>query len=199
LKLECDAVVLTIPPTIWGELEIRPSLDSNLHPQMGKNTKLLLAVRPPVWKQLNLKPEIVSDGLISLTWVSSQPEGDGEASLTLFSGAEAAEKICELPPADRARSAIEAISPLMPGLADTVQRDRFVPWPLMPRTKGSYSFPAPGQVTAYGPTLVDGIVDQRAPLYFAGEHTSYAFIGYMEGALSSGVRVAQSILTRSHG
>jgi hypothetical protein len=50
-------------------------------------------------------------------------------------------------------------------------------------------------VTAYGPTLVDGIAgDGRAPLMFAGEHTSYAFIGYMEGALSSGVRVARMLL-----
>jgi len=194
--LECDQVVLAIPPTIWPNLEIQPALDAKLRPQMGKNTKLLLAVKPPVWKRLNLKPEIVSDGLVSLTWVSCQPEG-GEGSLTLFSGAEAAEKMCELAPPDRARSAIAAVAPLMPGLADTIRRDRFVPWPLMPRTKGSYSFPAPGQVTAFGPILVDGITDSLAPLHFAGEHTSYAFIGYMEGALSSGVRVAQAILSGS--
>jgi hypothetical protein len=65
----------------------------------------------------------------------------------------------------------------------------------MPLTRASYSFPAPGQVTAFGPTLVDGVHgDGLAPLMFAGEHTSYGFVGYMEGALSSGVRVAQALL-----
>jgi hypothetical protein len=62
-------------------------------------------------------------------------------------------------------------------------------------TRASYSFPAPGQVTAFGPTLVDGIVEEGLPpVMFAGEHTAYAFIGYMEGALSSGVRVGRMLL-----
>ena len=36
--------------------------------------------------------------------------------------------------------------------------------------------------------------DGLAPLRFAGEHTAYGFIGYMEGALSSGVRVAKDLV-----
>ena len=65
----------------------------------------------------------------------------------------------------------------------------------MPRARASYSFPAPGQVTAFGPSLIDGLADDGlAPLLFAGEHTSYGFIGYMEGALSSGIRTANSLL-----
>jgi monoamine oxidase len=42
---------------------------------------------------------------------------------------------------------------------------------------------------------VDGVDDGLAPLRFAGEHTSYGFIGYMEGALSSGMRTAESLIT----
>lgn len=34
-------------------------------------------------------------------------------------------------------------------------------------------------------------------LHFAGEHTSYAFIGYMEGALSSGYRL-RNLAIRDH-
>ena len=62
-------------------------------------------------------------------------------------------------------------------------------WPSDPWTKGSYSFPAPGQVTTQGPTLYDGI----GRLHFAGEYTCYAFVGYMEGALNSGAAVAKRI------
>jgi monoamine oxidase len=43
-----------------------------------------------------------------------------------------------------------------------------------------------------GPTLYNGI----GRLHFAGEYTSYAFMGYMEGALNSGVRVAKRIAVR---
>ena len=65
-------------------------------------------------------------------------------------------------------------------------------WPSDPWSKASYSFPAPGQVTAQGPTLRQGI----GRLHFAGEYTSYAFMGYMEGALRSGAAVARRIATR---
>jgi monoamine oxidase len=33
-------------------------------------------------------------------------------------------------------------------------------------------------------------------LHFAGEDTCYAFIGYMEGALQSGLRVAEKLARR---
>ena len=39
----------------------------------------------------------------------------------------------------------------------------------------------------------------RAPfhrLHFAGEHTNYAFVGYMEGALGSGIAVAKRLAQR---
>jgi monoamine oxidase len=33
-------------------------------------------------------------------------------------------------------------------------------------------------------------------LDFAGEHTCYAFVGYMEGALQSGIRVCNRVMVK---
>jgi monoamine oxidase len=65
-------------------------------------------------------------------------------------------------------------------------------WPSDPWVKASYSFPGPGQVVAQGPTFRQGI----GRLQFAGEYCSYAFMGYMEGALNSGAAAARRIATR---
>ena len=65
-------------------------------------------------------------------------------------------------------------------------------WPSDPWVKASYSFPAPGQVTTQGPTFRQGL----GRLHFAGEYTSYAFMGYMEGALNSGAAVARRIAVK---
>jgi monoamine oxidase len=65
-------------------------------------------------------------------------------------------------------------------------------WPGDTWSKASYSFPAPGQVTTQGPTLRQGL----SRLQFAGEYTSYAFMGYMEGALESGAAAARRISER---
>jgi monoamine oxidase len=65
-------------------------------------------------------------------------------------------------------------------------------WPNDPWTLGGYSFPAPGQVTTVGPLMHKGL----GRLHFAGEHTSYKFVGYMEGGLNSGVTVAHRLAKR---
>jgi monoamine oxidase len=65
-------------------------------------------------------------------------------------------------------------------------------WPGDPSSRASYSCPSPGQVTTLGPILHSGL----GHLHFASEHTSYAFAGYMEGALRSGVEVARRLAVR---
>ena len=67
------------------------------------------------------------------------------------------------------------------------------PWPGKHFTQGSYYFPAPIEVTAWGPFWKTGYLNW---LHFAGEHTFYAFMGYMEGALSSGFRLAHRLAVR---
>jgi monoamine oxidase len=47
-------------------------------------------------------------------------------------------------------------------------------------------------VTSQGPTLREGL----GRLHFAGEYSSYGFMGYMEGALESGAAAAQRIAQR---
>ena len=74
-------------------------------------------------------------------------------------------------------------------------KSRFMDWPAAAWTRCSYSFPAPGQVTTVGPLLYRGIGDR---LHFAGEHACYKFVGYMEGALQSGVAIARRLARRDH-
>jgi monoamine oxidase len=68
-------------------------------------------------------------------------------------------------------------------------------WPEEDWTKASYYFPRIGEVTNWGPFWKAGY---GGWLHFAGEHTSYAFMGYMEGALSSGYRLARKLAIRDH-
>jgi monoamine oxidase len=191
---ECDAVVLAIPPSVWHRIAFENPMGERV-PQMGKNVKLITKVRTPVWEQRELSPELIADGLVQLTWVSAENAPGLPEAFTLFSGGAQAEALRQLPARDRTRRAIESLRPAYPNLADAVMADRFIDWPGFTYALASYSFPAPGEVLRYGPILVDGVNDGLSPLLFAGEHTSYGFIGYMEGALSSGVRVAERILS----
>jgi monoamine oxidase len=112
--------------------------------------------------------------------------------MVAFSGGPAADTCREWTPAARTENYLAELSKVYKGIRPAFARARFMDWPSDPWVKASYSFPAPGQVTTQGPTFYEGL----GRLHFAGEYTSYAFMGYMEGALNSGAAVAKRIAVK---
>ena len=187
--LEAEHVLLTAPPSVWNKIAFDPVLPAALAPQMGTNVKYLMALKTPAWRRTELAPELLSDGPISLTWhaTDGQP-GAGEA-MVAFSGGPAADICRNWTAAQRDKNYLAELSRIYKSLGTSFVRARFMDWPTDAWAKASYSFPAPGQVTLQGPMLRKGL----GRLHFAGEYTSYAFMGYMEGALSSGAAAAGRI------
>lgn len=192
--IECDDVVVTVPPTVWDRIQFDPAIPGDMRPQMGVNLKWLASVKKRFWKDINLAPDALTDGDMSEVWegTDNQPGDDG-ASMHCFSGG---------PPAAAARSRQgdardefykTELNKLYPGFSDNFVAARFMDWPGDEWTKTGYAFPAPGEVTTVGPKLYDGL---GGKLHFAGEHTSYAFIGYMEGGLNSGASLARRLAQR---
>ncbi len=191
---EADDVVLAIPPSTWHNIRFSPSLPRALKPQMGINVKYLARVKGRFWKKRGLSPDSVTDGMISMTWDGTDDQGSDAAGAVLnsFSGG---------PPAERARQRwaqqkdaafVEAFGEIYPEFPQNFLGGRFMDWPSELWTGAGYSFPAPKQVTTVGPILHAGL----GRLHFAGEHACYKFVGYMEGALNSGVAVAKRIAKR---
>jgi monoamine oxidase len=190
--LEGDHVVLTAPPPVWNRIAIDPALPPSLVPQMGTNVKFLMALRGPFWRRAELGPEMLTDGPVSATWHGTDGQGGAGEALVAFSGAGAADTCREWAPAQRTENYLAELQKVYKGIRPSFIRARFMDWPSDPWVKASYSFPAPGQVTTQGPTFRQGL----GRLHFAGEYCSYAFMGYMEGALSSGAAAARRIASR---
>lgn len=188
---EAAHVILSVPPSTWNKIAFEPALPAQLAPQMGSNVKFLAAVKGRFWRTSELAPEMLSDGPVNLTWEATDNQRGPGAVLTSFSGGSSADICREWTPAERINRYLTELERAYRGIRPNYVKGRFMDWPGDAWTKASYSFPAPGQVTMQGPTLRDGI----GRLHFAGEHTSYAFMGYMEGALNSGVAVAKRIAT----
>jgi len=188
--LEAEHVLLTAPPSVWNKIAIDPVLPAALAPQMGTNIKYLLSLKSAVWRRSEMGPELLSDGPVSLTWHATDGQkGAGGEAMVAFSGGPPADICREWTAVQRDRNYLAELNKVYRGIPGSFVRSRFMDWPSDTWSKGSYSFPAPGQVTAQGPTLRYGI----GRLHFAGEYTSYAFMGYMEGALHSGAAVAKRI------
>jgi monoamine oxidase len=184
-----DDVVLAIPPTMWRSIRFAPPLPAAYAVQFGQNVKYLLNVRKGCWRPE--APDMSSDGPIDLTWDGTDGQKGARAGLVAFSGASDA-GICRRW-TNHKQKYLRELSPIYPQMNKESRNGLFMDWPGNKWTRGSYSFPKPGEVTRAGPILRSGY---KGRLHFAGEHTCYAFVGYMEGALQSGLRVAEQIARR---
>jgi monoamine oxidase len=189
--LDAEHVILTAPPSVWNKIAFDPGLPAGLAPQMASNVKCLIGLRGPFWRRAGLAPDLLSDGPVNLTWHGTDGQAGAGEALVAFSGGPSADE-CRDWGAQRMDRYLAELEKVYRAIRPNYVRARFMDWPGDSWARGSYCFPAPGQVTVQGPTLVDGI----GRLHFAGEYSSYAFMGYMEGALNSGARVARQIAER---
>lgn len=189
---EGDEVIVAVPPPVWNKIAFDPLLPADLAPQMGANTKFLLAATGPFWRRAGLAPDLLSDGPMQETWHGTEAQMGAGVCLVGFSGGPSADIVREWGATARTENVLKTLQAVYPGVRAAFVRARFMDWPGDTWVKASYSMPAPGQVTKFGPTLYEGL----GRLHFAGEHTSYAFLGYMEGALNSGARVARTLASR---
>lgn len=194
---EGDDVVLAVPPSTWHNIRFSPGLPRALRPQMGVNIKYLAAVKKRFWLKRGLGPDSTTDGILSMTWEATDNQGSDAngAVLTGFSGGPAAERARRSWASGKDAPFVETLNATYPDFSQNFTRSRFMDWPSEMWTAAGYSFPAPGQVTTVGPILHEGL----GRLHFAGEHACYKFVGYMEGALNSGVSLAKRIALRDAG
>jgi monoamine oxidase len=182
-------IVLAVPPTIWSDIGFDPPLPKAYRVQFGKNVKYLLNVQNNCWNPNS--PNMSSDGPIDLTWKGTDGRSGSRAGFVAFSGATDAATCSRWK--NRAKRYLMELTPLYPGLRKASRNGVFMNWPNKKWARGSYSFPEPGEVTRVGPILRSGF---KRRVHFAGEHTCYAFTGYMEGALQSGLRIAEQLARR---
>ena len=190
--IECDDVVLSVPPNVWPKIQFSPDLPRALRPQMGSNVKYLAHLRKPVWKVKETAADSLTNGTVSMTWNGTDGQGgDDNVCLVAFSGGDAAER-CRSHASDADAFYKPELDKLYPEFSREFVASRFMNWPSDPWVMAAYSFPAPGQVTTVGPLMRQG----QGRLHFCGEHTCYKFVGYMEGALNSGAALARRLAVR---
>jgi monoamine oxidase len=85
-----------------------------------------------------------------------------------------------------------------PGYASNlIKPTLFSDWPNTAFIKAGYWAPLPGEIFKVSKKLTEPLFNGR--LFFAGEHTDTGFFGYMEGALRSGERAANTLMLGACG
>jgi monoamine oxidase len=108
--------------------------------------------------------------------------------LQLFPELAPARILERLPNSERVAAAAEMVDRVSPGLRERLEGGVSKCWAEDPWARGAIVLPGPGQMTQLFPHTAT----PEGRVHFAGEHTSM-FMGWMEGALRSGIRAAQEV------
>lgn len=183
-KSRYDYVVLAVPPTVWGDIQITPFHPKDVIGLMGSGAavKFFSNVRDRFWIKDGFAPlggslEIgqVWEGTDNQTRVAGQ-----DIVLSVFTGS-------RTPTEEAYKNGLER---LYPGYRRNLTTTKIVDWSKQPFIETGYSSPQVGQVFTIGRQLNEPF---QGRLFFAGEHTQLDHFGYMEGAIRSGERAARLV------
>lgn len=195
-RVEADHVVLAIPPTMLSRIRLGEglALPAGVGEQsLGEALKFIWQVQSRFWREEELSQYSSSDGAISYTWEATDGQDGKGAALTAFCGGPGAGKVRPHVGKGLAEFMAGELARLYPTCGEHLDATRLVDWPSDPFSRGAYSCPPPGGVLGVCRLLRNPLQER---VHLAGEHCSTAFSGYMEGALESGLVVAERILAR---
>ncbi|MET3291142.1 UNVERIFIED_CONTAM: monoamine oxidase [Brevibacillus sp. OAP136] len=197
-NVKADIVVLALPVATLRDVDLSSSgfrkLKRTAIDEMGvaTNSKLAVQFTDRHWESLGSSGAIVSD-VFQNSWDTTRGQSGDSGILINFTGGPAGLSFRTGSPASHANEFLQQIEPVLPGLTEKWNGKATVDcWPAYKWTKGSYSLYKVGQYTKFG-----GIMGEpEGNCFFAGEHTSLKYQQFMNGAVETGERAAQEVLTR---
>lgn len=197
LTLTCDRAIVALPPTLAGRLRYRPALPG-LRDQltqrvpMGTVIKVHCIYPSPFWRDDGLTGQASSDsGVMRVTFDNSPQDGSRGVLLGFIEGDEG-RAWGQRSQQERRAAVIECLVRYFGEQAAQPLEYIEQSWAEEEYTRGCYAgYMPPGVWSVYGTAL-------RAPIgriHWAGTETATSWNGYMEGAVQSGERAADEILT----
>ncbi|MFE4107214.1 flavin monoamine oxidase family protein [Almyronema epifaneia] len=192
----CDRVVLTIPFSVLRQIPLRvelPERQRQAIAQLGYNhsLKLITACKHRHWQPQSAL--LYSDLPFQHIWETTASLHSPQMGLlTNYTGGQQSLRHLSETPEAQARQLIQQLEQVFPGIQAVHQPQAVLrsDWLTNPYTQGAYTCYRVGQWTQFY-----GAEGQRTDnLFFAGEHCSSQYQGYMEGACETAERVAAAIL-----
>jgi monoamine oxidase len=199
IDVTADHVVLALPFSILrNSVDLTQAGFSQLKMMaiqelgMGSNSKLNVQFDSRLWGALGCNGETYSDGGYQATWDVTRAQPGTAGILVDYTGGQTADTFGTGTPEEHAMEFLAQIEPVLPGLSSQWNGFATVDWwGGNPYTLGSYSYWQVGQYTRFA-----GVEGEAAGnVHFCGEHTSIDSQGYLEGAVETGERAANEIIS----
>lgn len=198
VDVDADIVIFCLPFSILRSVEFRPELPEAKQRAIrdlgyGTNSKIIVGTQRRIWREQGQAGTIFTSEEFQSGWDSSRKQPPKEGSFTLYSGGKAGVAVGEGTPEEQAKRLMPGLEKAYPGVINTLNGKVLrAYWPGNPLTLGSYAAFKPGQWTTIAGLEGEPVGD----LYFAGEHCSYDYQGYMNGGAVTGRQAARAVARR---
>jgi monoamine oxidase len=157
----------------------------------GTNAKLFLGFKKRVWRSYGHSAYMFSNAAIQTGWDNTQLQQGTAGGFTVYQGGKKGVQLGSGSPDAQAPKFVAQLESMWPGCAKayTGVAQRMY-WPGHPFTKGSYACYKVGQYT----TIRGAEIKPVGNLFFAGEHCSAYFQGFMNGAAETGRMAAEDVV-----
>jgi monoamine oxidase len=188
-----DYLLLTLPAAVLRRIPITPALPPQQHDAIarlkyGHATKTLLQFSTRFWRGPG-RPRAFGSALpFGAAWDGNEEQRGRAGILTLLAGGGASDATQAIV----AKSGMAGLVRELDWLGAThgeLTGSRQVVWESDPWARGGYAY----FDAAFDPALRPWLARPFGRLFFAGEHTSIKWQGYMNGAIESGRRAAEEI------
>src|SRR5688572_17773628 len=182
-------VIVTAPAPLVAEIAFDPRVPQ---PQWraiktlryGPSTKTHLEFERPFWRRPGRPRAFATSLPVGAVWDGSEAQASKSSLLTLLAGGSASAATQRLLAEGKLLRKLEWL-----GRGRLLSRHS-VSWEAYPWARGAYAYFDPN----YDPALRPLLAHPFGRVFFAGEHTSLMWPGYMNGAVESGLRAANEVL-----
>ena len=192
-QLTCDYLVITFPTSVLRRIPFTPSLPAQQHDafaqlRYGRATKTLLQFSRRFWRVPGRPRAFGSPLAFGALWEANEEQRGAPGILSLLAGGSASDATQAIVAKEGPGGLAQALDWLGSKRAQLLNSRQIV-WEHDPWARGGYAFFAP----AFDPTLRAWLAKPAERIFFAGEHTSIKWQGYMNGAVESGRRAAAEV------
>ena len=192
-QINCDYLVLALPATTLRRIPFTPSLPAQQHDAVanlryGHATKTLMQFTRRFWRAPGRSRAYGSPLPFGAVWEANEEQQGRSGILTLVAGGGASDATQAIVAKEGAPGLVRALDWLGSRGAELMVSRQIV-WEQDLFARGGYAYFDP----AYDPGLRAWLARPFGRLFFAGEHTSIRWQGYMNGAVESGRRAAAEV------
>jgi monoamine oxidase len=192
-EVRVDYLICAIPASTLSEVRFDPQMrkeqrDAVAKLNYGAATKTALQFDRATWRKRG-KPRGYGTNLgIGAVWDANEEQRGNAGILSLLAGGRASAETQQMLASGGPARIVAELTWLDLKKASLLASDS-VSWEHDPWARGGYAFFDPG----YEPALRDWLARPFGRVFFAGEHTSVKWQGYMNGAVESGLRAAEEV------